>query len=175
MWRAAERLRGYAEQGWQPVILHFGDHDPSGIDMTRDIKDRLAVFGCEITLERLALNMDQIEQYNPPPNPAKKTDARFKNYVLEFGSESWELDALDPDVLVDLVEAAIDRFRNVEKWHMTVDNEIEGRALLKTTKEKWPKVVHYLQDTYQERIDDNVTELRTSDGYAHEVEAEDAE
>jgi hypothetical protein len=117
--------------------------------------------------------MDQIEQYSPPPNPAKKTDARYRNYVIEFGAESWELDALDPDVLAGLVEAAINRFRDPQKWQTTVEIEIESRALLKTTMDKWEPVVHHLQDTYQERIDDNEHELRTSTKYEHELESEE--
>jgi hypothetical protein len=52
---------------------------------------------------RLALNMDQIERYNPPPNPAKLTDSRANGYIARYGSSSWELDALEPTVLARLV------------------------------------------------------------------------
>lgn len=72
MWEAAQRLARWEQAGQTPIVFHFGDHDPSGIDMTRDIKDRLDLFGasgaCHIDLRRLALNMDQVEQYSPPPN-----------------------------------------------------------------------------------------------------------
>lgn len=76
--------------------------------MTRDITDRLAMF-CEypITIRRLALNMDQIEEYSPPPNPAKQTDSRFESYLTNYGDESWELDALEPSVLAELAKAHI--------------------------------------------------------------------
>jgi hypothetical protein len=63
-------------------ILHLGDHDPSGIDMSRDLCDRLELFsGARVSFERIALNMDQIEDQQPPPNPAKTTDARFQSYA----------------------------------------------------------------------------------------------
>src|SRR6185437_6838425 len=97
MWSISQRIRGYIKKGQRVVILHLGDHDPSGIDMSRDIQDRLALFishdqGEEDVpeLDRLALNIDQIQQYNPPPNPAKATDSRFRDYADKFGYESWE-------------------------------------------------------------------------------------
>ncbi len=97
--------------GQAVTVLHLGDHDPSGIDMTRDLTDRLSMFlplggvGCE--LKRIALTMEQIEALNPPPNPAKTTDSRFASYLREYGNESWELDALEPSQLVELVTGHI--------------------------------------------------------------------
>jgi hypothetical protein len=85
------------------ILFHLGDHDPSGIDMTRDIDDRLNMFGANLQIKRIALNMDQIDQYNPPPNPAKMTDSRFKSYISEYGNKSWELDALDPESLSGII------------------------------------------------------------------------
>jgi hypothetical protein len=111
MWIAAQRLLLASNDGRRPcTIIHLGDHDPSGIDMTRDIRERLSLFGssgCEMTIKRIALNMDQIEQYNPPPNPAKLTDTRAEKYIAEFGETSWELDALDPASLDALVDKTI--------------------------------------------------------------------
>lgn len=107
MWVAAQRLIDIERDGTKTIILHFGDHDPSGIDMTRDIADRLKLFGSSVTVERLALNMDQVAKYNPPPNPTKMTDARSSDYCDKFGDECWELDALEPAVLAELVEARL--------------------------------------------------------------------
>lgn len=114
MWNAAQRIMYKSRQGARPcTIIHLGDHDPSGIDMTRDIRERLAMFGaesCEITVNRIALNMDQITEYNPPPNPAKLTDTRAEKYIQEFGETSWELDALEPGSLDKLVGRAIEQY-----------------------------------------------------------------
>lgn len=97
-WRAAMRLIDHVENGQRPVIIHLGDHDPSGIDMTRDIYDRLALFmethgHAAPIIERVALNMDQIRRYNPPPNPAKESDSRAAGYIEKFGDKagSWTL------------------------------------------------------------------------------------
>ena len=84
------------------MIIHLGDHDPSGIDMTRDIQERLQMFGADVYVKRVALTMNQIGTYNPPPNPAKITDSRASKYIDEYGNESWELDALEPQVITDL-------------------------------------------------------------------------
>ncbi len=110
----SEQWRAYVRSSQHPVtILHLGDHDPSGIDMTRDNDDRLnMVFGGDVDMIRIALNMDQIEQYNPPPNPAKVTDSRFEQYLRDYGPESWELDALEPSVINDLITKHVEEIRD---------------------------------------------------------------
>lgn len=110
------------------TILHLGDHDPSGIDMTRDLTERVALF-CETTsdnveLERIALNWPQIEEHKPPPNPAKMTDSRYDGYVRLYGDESWELDALPPDYLDRLVTEHVQRHIDDDRWTET-NAEIE--------------------------------------------------
>lgn len=98
-------------------IIHLGDHDPSGIDMSRDLTERLELFtGRRVSFERIALNMDQIEDQQPPPNPAKTTDARFQSYVEQYGEESWELDALTPQYLNELVEGKIREMIDEPAW-----------------------------------------------------------
>lgn len=95
MWEAAERLKRRQYDGQNVVLLHLGDHDPSGKDMSRDIVDRLSTFEvAPIIFKRLALNMEQIEQYDPPPNPTKVSDSRANGYIAEYGYSCWELDAL---------------------------------------------------------------------------------
>jgi len=101
------------------IILHFGDHDPSGIDMTRDNADRLGMFAGHMgkpEIRRLALNMDQVERYNPPPNFAKQTDSRFADYEALYGDESWELDALEPAVINELIREEVDNIRDPDLW-----------------------------------------------------------
>lgn len=107
MWAAAMRLKMWASGRQTPIILHLGDHDPSGIDMTRDIQDRLQMFMGGLEVRRLALNFDQVERYSPPPNPAKLSDSRVGAYLKQFGDESWELDALEPAVLADLIQKEV--------------------------------------------------------------------
>lgn len=91
------------------VILYVGDHDPSGMDMLRDINERLEEFGAggRFKVVPVALTMKQIEKYEPPPNPAKISDPRAGWYIREFGDMSWELDALPPEVLEKIVKRAV--------------------------------------------------------------------
>lgn len=131
MWEAGQRLRSRISAGQRPIIFHLGDHDPSGIDMTRDNKDRLEMFaGTQVTVVRLALNMNQIEQYNPPPNPAKVSDARFVAYDALYGGQSWELDALDPSVISDLISDAIKGIRDEVLYDEALKAEASDRVTL---------------------------------------------
>lgn len=145
-WAAGQRLRQYLANDQTPIIFYLGDHDPSGIDMTRDHKERLALFMGGVEVDRLALNMDQIEQYNPPPNPAKEVDSRFAQYVKLYGHESWELDALEPQVIADLIELAIERIRDDDIYQQLLDREAEQVKLLRSAENRWGDVVQYLQN-----------------------------
>lgn len=142
MWNAGyKRLVSHFNNGQEPVIIHLGDHDPSGIDMTRDILDRLDLFAGEsVHIKRIALNFDQIEQYKPPPNPAKTTDSRFKSYVGKYGEESWELDALSPKVLVDLIQGEILSMRDNQKWGAFVQQEEDEKGTLIAISENYDLV-----------------------------------
>ena len=118
------------------VIIHLGDHDPSGIDMSRDLRDRLDLFtenAYNYEFARVALNMDQIEERKPPPNPAKTTDSRFAEYQRKYGVESWELDALPPSYLVELVESEVDKYRDSDRW-------AEREAMVEATKAKLQRI-----------------------------------
>ncbi len=117
-------------------ILYMGDHDPSGIDMVRDIRDRLETFGQKPTIQRIALTEEQIKQYDPPPNPAKKSDPRSKGYYEKYGDSSWELDALDPQVLASILEDNIKKYLDEEKYNAVIQKEDQEKdALEKLTDE----------------------------------------
>lgn len=123
--------RAEAAQEQECVIIYLGDHDPSGINMTDDVRGRMGLFTGEDfderRVKRIALNMDQVERYHPPENPAKESDSRFAAYVQQFGESSWELDALEPKVLADLVEEAILEYLDKDLWDKVVAREEEQR------------------------------------------------
>lgn len=143
---AGKRFKRYLASGLTPVVLHLGDHDPSGLDMTRDNTDRLAMFaGTDVTVVRLALNWDQIERYSPPPNPAKDTDARFERYRDEFGNESWELDALDPRTIEALISDEIEGLIDREEWEEAERAQEEAKDLLLRASQNWDQVRDFLE------------------------------
>ncbi len=148
MWSASRRLAEYADRGQKPVVLHFGDHDPSGVDMSRDILDRITMFvehdtgnPESVEIRRIALMMSQVKEYNPPPNPAKITDSRAKEYIREHGDESWELDALEPSVISDLIESEITALIEHEPWVEAEKKINDGRKELATIAKRWDKAV----------------------------------
>jgi hypothetical protein len=183
------------ERGGKVKILYFGDHDPSGLDMIRDIKTRLMFMFCNgsqldeafsnyeiddwwidsgstiydvadisekyesvadleyaeglsekkqdklhalfdegkkmlflqskdlFEVIQVGLTMDQIQEYNPPSNPAKMTDPRMKNYIAEFGKVSWEVDALKPKIMEQIVDTAIKESIDVLKFQLLMEEE----------------------------------------------------
>lgn len=146
LWGAARRLIRHTDTGQKAVIIHLGDHDPSGIDMTRDITDRLALFGAVAEVERIALNMDQVRRYSPPPNPAKLTDARADGYIKAHGSSSWELDALDPSTLDALVRTTITDLRDDMQWDADTTAMEAQRRHLKGMAHRFSEVATWLDD-----------------------------
>jgi hypothetical protein len=148
MWIGGQRLGKWARGGKQtPVVFHFGDHDPSGKDMTRDIVDRLELFMGGVKLDRLALNMDQIDRYKPPPNPAKTTDSRSSAYIAEFGNDSWELDALEPKVITGLIRKNIKSLIDKKLWDEDEARKEEEQELLRNAADRWEEVAEFLNDT----------------------------
>ncbi len=116
------------------VVIYLGDHDPSGIDMTRDVEDRLTMYSeldsLDIEVVRVALNFNQITLWNPPENPAKQTDSRFASYAEKFGKSSWELDAVEPAQLAQLIQNLIFERRDLDLWVESVERENKMRATL---------------------------------------------
>ena len=132
MYRAGKRMGKAVINGKDVYIMYLGDHDPSGLDMDRDILDRLSLFSGEViwSVERLALTWDQIEEHQPPENPTKMKDSRAKAYVLEFGDSSWELDAMEPALLASLVRDTVYEIRDEELWSEAEEHEEKMKAEL---------------------------------------------
>lgn len=141
-----EHITPAINAGQYVTVLHLGDHDPSGIDMTRDLEERMTMFAegdtadyDMLTIQRIALTMAQIDEKNPPPNPAKTTDARFRDYRRRYGDESWELDALEPSYLVNLVETSILGFVDQSSWDERSEHVESIRTKLTKTARNFEK------------------------------------
>lgn len=120
-WAAANRFEEAYFNGKNPVLIYLGDHDPSGMDMSRDHISRMEMFleqqGVGVDVRRIAMNIDQVMQYKPPENPTKPKDSRTEGYVKKFGKKCWELDALKPKVIDDLIRKEIDTLRDMTLWN----------------------------------------------------------
>jgi hypothetical protein len=141
------RLEGHSQEDQELTILYVGDHDPSGLDMLRDIKDRLKEFGLyNVKLVPVALTQQQIEKYKPKPNPAKVKDPRAADYIAKFGNVSWEVDALKPRILNKLIEDAILERIDEEQ----VEQETEDKKALEVFAEIETKNIRMLGHALKE-------------------------
>ena len=140
-YQAGKRFADYLDQGLIPLVLHLADHDPNGIDMTRDNRERLALYpGNEVEVRRIALNMDQVRRYNPPPSFAKENDKRYGGYVASSAPTnvgSWT--RFSPTVIADLIRAEIEALIDPMPWagHMLARSE---GARCSTPAKNWAKV-----------------------------------
>ena len=125
LWEAGQRFASCVQKGQRPIIFHLGDHDPSGVDMTRDIYDRVTMFtGIPVQVVRIALNMDQVRKYDPPENYVKLGDSRTEKYKARFGTDNcWELDALSPTVIADLIRVAVSEVCDETHWDLALQEE----------------------------------------------------
>lgn len=132
-YRAGKRFERAREEGKNCLIIHLGDHDPSGVDMTRDNDERVNLFSnwSLVDIERVALNVDQIEQYSPPPNPTKLTDSRANDFIKKYGRTSYELDALEPSVIQSLIQDKVYSVIDLKSWDQVRNKELEVRESLK--------------------------------------------
>ena len=145
-YRSGKRFKEHGEMGKALRIIHLGDHDPSGIDMTRDNQARVQMFsGMDVEIDRIALNRDQIDQYAPPPNPAKVTDSRAADYIARHGRTSWELDALEPSVVVELIRNAVEPLIEDGAWAEAKAKESENKDLLRGVHRHWPDIEELLR------------------------------
>lgn len=150
-------LRMRAEEA---IIFYLGDFDPSGEDMVRDISDRLGEYMNEgrlvikddtakhgmrlesrherysraswvdLRVEKIGLTMEQIQEHRPPPNPAKQNDPRFKKFKEEHGDQSWEVDALPPTVLRDIIVEALEGVIDLETMEEVKIQEMRDKTHL---------------------------------------------
>jgi len=149
----ADEFANIIAGGQGVMILDLRDHDPSGMDMTRDAEERVKEFlGPDLAegfaVNRIGLNMSQIRRYNPPSNPAKVTDDRAhgpNGYIAKYGTLSWELDALDPKVLDNLISTTIKAaITDAPAYNRQVARQNTGRARIKEIARNWHSVRRYL-------------------------------
>ncbi len=150
MFESAQELREIDK----PVrIIYLGDHDASGQSMSTILKKQLLKRGAVVTVERIALNPDQVAAYNLPTRPGKQTDSRHKGFVAQFGSDaSVELDALPPNVITRLVEEAILANIDRDSWNrVELVERLEQDTLATMTLVDWRTVT---RETLYGLIDD---------------------
>lgn len=127
---ATMRFRRAERQGKQPIILYFGDYDPSGEDIPRALKENIVALGCEsIKVRRICLMEHQVVNWKLPPAPTKVTDSRSVHWD---GLGQVELDAVKPEKLVALLKQAINDIFDTDLYEELMDREKEERESFQT-------------------------------------------
>ena len=111
-WRFSKR---YFESGRNLQILYLGDHDPSGLQIYKSICNMIGTYKVDMVPKRIAITKEQIKKFNPPPNPSKMSDSNFRKYVNQHGPHSYEVDALNPKTLRDIIKAEILKLRKEKR------------------------------------------------------------
>jgi hypothetical protein len=138
---AGRRFADYLDDGVTPIVLHLSDHDSTGVDMPRDHRERLSLYAREeIEVRQIALNMKQVRRYRPPPNFVKEKDSRTDEYRRRFGTdECWELDALAPDVIANLIRTEVEALIDRRAWDRALRREAKGRRELERAAKNWSR------------------------------------
>jgi len=144
--------------GQKAVVLYLGDFDPSGLDMIRDIERRIGEFvdggdypDMDFSVVPIALTDEQIKRYNPPKNPAKMKDPRAPEYVRNYGYNSWEVDALPPEVLHELLDDELRGRMDMDIYDEVLQNEKRGMVRLQAAQ----RSLENIDDISDEDEDDN--------------------
>lgn len=173
IYAAGKRFQEQRGKGYRSIVLYLGDHDPSGMHMPVDVGGRISLFSRgDVEVRRLALNRDQIDEYNPPPNPAKESDSRFEGYQSEHGDDSWELDALDPDVIQALIRDELMGLRDEAAWDDSIEAEQKNQEFLTQTEDNWGGVKRYLRFKDTEAPENDEDDGQTIDDLLERLEAE---
>ena len=114
--------------------------------MTRDIQERLDMFGADVFVKRVALTMEQIDTFNPPPNPTKLSDARAGGYIEEYGHECWELDALEPKVITNLITNEVTALMDSDLLSEIERKEQTDKDNIREISRRYDEVIEFLNE-----------------------------
>lgn len=150
-WQLGQKIKRLKRIGIQLLVIYAGDFDPSGLFMAEnDVPDRLGLYSdyTDYVVEHVALTESQIIEYAPPPNPAKQTDSRFDRFADEHGFNSYELDALPPQDLVEIIQSKILSYRDDSIFQEVKAEEDRQRAILQALVDNWSQTEDFITDNY---------------------------
>lgn len=131
-WASIHNAADRYEDGAGVTVLYFGDFDPSGEDMARSLAERLSILNCYPEIIKCALNFEDVERYNLPPDYTKATDTRRAAFVDKYGDMAVELDALPTDVLQTRLKNEVEKRLDLQALAMVKQAEQLDRRRLST-------------------------------------------
>lgn len=130
------------------VILYFGDLDPSGLNIPQTVeRDLSELFDLDFQFHRIALTHSQVKEMDLIPAPVKTTDSRSTHFIQENGELVYELDAIEPTRLKEIVESSVMKFFDEDIEEEKIEKEREGRQAIRSILDKTGirKIVEDLQ------------------------------
>lgn len=132
----ARRFDAAIMRGQRPVLLHFGDLDPSGVAIPKAIKRNLNErHSVDVDVRHVALTPAQVISFNLPCSidAVKKSDPNYKTWLETFGPKqaAVELDALHPESLKELLREALEGVYDASGMDLQRKQEIDDRRLVK--------------------------------------------
>lgn len=123
------RFQNAVDNGKMPIILYFGDYDPSGEDIPRALRENIIKLGCpDIEIRRICLVEEQVLAWHLPPAPAKVTDSRTANWE---GIGQVELDAVKPEKLIALLDDAVSDIFDEYLFDQLIEKEEKERQIFR--------------------------------------------
>jgi len=151
----AERFDKAIMRGLKPILLHFGDLDPTGIQIPKSMKDGfLEHHSIYVDVRQVALTPEQCMEHDLPQSldAAKAGDPNYDRWIEEFGDQSpTELDALHPEILKQLVQDSLNEVYDIGEMDEQRQKELEERELLKDMR---TRTLGLLEQEFPEYMED---------------------
>lgn len=90
----------------------------------------------QLSVIKIGITFDQVQRYKPPPNPAKLSDSRAAAYIAKYGKNSWEVDALPPNVLQQIITTEVEARLDLDMMQRIVDREQLDKSKLREAAEQ---------------------------------------
>ena len=121
------------------VLLILSDFDPDGEEiahsLARSLRDDFGIDDVEAV--KVALTAAQVEEFDlPPVMQAKQSSTNYRRFADQHGDDVFELEAVPPEVLQNLLRDAIDAVIDTEAFNHEIDQEKQDAASLETTRRR---------------------------------------
>jgi hypothetical protein len=123
------------------ILLVASDHDPDGEEICesfgRSIRDDFGIDPDRISLHKILLTHTQVKQWGLPSNgmEAKQSSPNYAKFAARYGDDVYELEAVDPAKMQEVVRAAIRGVIDLDAFYAEVATEKQEALKLRSAKE----------------------------------------
>jgi hypothetical protein len=120
------------------IVFYLGDFDSSGMDIERDLRERVCRYTRPFQVRRLAIFGEDIGKFKLPPQRIKPEDPRARSFCKEHGNQCVELDALPPSELRRRVRTAVTSVIDKSAWERALTSEEVELGSIDDFVSRWP-------------------------------------